>query len=162
MSQTLLATGHLVHYFGFAMAIGGGIAALKSHKTSRSQTADQKSVTESIAASIVTKVELPGLFIAIFGGILLIMADPSCLDPNDIKGHGPWLHIKLTLVFVLLILVHLKMFRSLKVVRERAAGANESECNAIADKAILFGKITQALYGIVFIVATFRYVIFRG
>jgi len=160
MSQTLQATGHLVHYFGFAMAIGGGIAALKAHKTSRTQNAEQNSVTESIAADIVTKLELPGLFIAIFGGILLIVENPAVMDASKIGG--PWLHIKLTLVLILLVLVHLKMFRSRKVVRERSGGATESDCNALTDKAVMFGKIGQALYGLIFILATFRYVIFSG
>ncbi len=83
MSQTLAASGHLFHYFDFAMAIGGSIAALKAHKRSRTQAAEQKLATEEIAAELVTKLELPGLFIAIFGGILLVVHNPMVMKASS-------------------------------------------------------------------------------
>ena len=52
---TFEAVGHLFHYFGFSMAIGGSIAALKSHKKARTLESDQKLATESMAADIVLK-----------------------------------------------------------------------------------------------------------
>ena len=162
---TFEAVGHLFHYFGFSMAIGGSIAALKSHKKARTLESDQKLATESVAADIVTKVELPGLFIALLGGVLLVIHNPlvfKASSEDPLAGPGPWLHIKLTLILALFVIAHLKMFRSRKAVRERAAGATESECNALSNKAISFGKICQSLYGAIFLIATFRYVIFRG
>jgi len=162
---TFEAVGHLLHYFGFSMAIGGSIAALKSHKKARTLESEHKLATQSIAADIITKVELPGLFIALLGGVLLVIHNPLVLtlSPEDpLAGPGPWLHIKLTLVFALFVFANLKSFRSRKTIRERAAGATESECNALMNKAIRFGKICQSLYGLIFVIATFRYVLFRG
>ena len=118
-----------------------------------------------MAAEIVTKIELPGIILAVIGGILLIVQNPMVMKASSdapLAGPGPWLHIKLTLVLVLLVIVHLKMFRSRKAVRQRSSGEPESDCDALTGKAVLFGKICQSLYGVIFVLATFRYVIFRG
>lgn len=157
--MALGAAGHFIHYFGFAMAIGASIAASKAHALARTQEAASKSASEIVAGDILTKVNLPGLFVALFGGIILIVTNPMVLSPAN-SGAGPWLHIKLLLVLGLFVVAHLRMFRAKRLVRERAAGASEADCDALLQKAQMFGKVDLVLTGAIFFIATFRFVLF--
>ena len=159
MAGALGATSHIVHFWGFAMAVGGAMGALRAHQASRGHTAESKKGIEEVAAALITKVELPGLFIALFGGILAIANNPMVMKPAA-SGAGPWLHIKLVLVLAVLVIAHLKMFRARRLVRERASGASEADCDALLSKAELFAKVDLGLQLAIFFLATFRFVLF--
>jgi uncharacterized membrane protein len=159
MSGTFGAISHLVHYVGFTMGVGASFAAAKAHAMASQHPAGPKAGMEAAAADIIAKVELPGLFLAVFGGILHLVNFPNHLKPA-LSGAGPWLHIKLLLVLALLVVAHLRMFRSKRLVRERAAGATEADCEALLGKARMLGKVDLALAVAVIGFATFRYVLF--
>ena len=78
------------------------------------------------------------------------------------SGAGPWLHIKLTLVLVSLVVSHLRMFRLARLVRTRDSGGTEAELDALAKKALLLGNVTLVLYMAVIFVAIFRFVLFAN
>jgi uncharacterized membrane protein SirB2 len=159
MTSSLGAFGHLVHYAGFEIAIGASVSAQSMLNAARKHTAASRAGIEDSAASILAKLNLAGLFVALFGGILLIVQNPAVLKPAE-SGAGPWLHIKLLLVFILLVVAHLRMFRAKKLVRTRAGGGTEAECEVLTGKALMFGKIDFALTAAIFFVATFRFVLF--
>ena len=153
------ALARLTHFIGFAMAAGGSFAAFRAHAAARRESAPEKAGWEGAAAEIVTKVELPGLFLALFAGIALVAMNPAQLSPAK-SGAGPWLHLKLTLVLVLLVVSHLRMFRSRKLARERSQGVAEVDCDALLGRAQKLARIDLALFATVFFVAIFRYVLF--
>jgi len=156
---TQTAFVHLIHYFGFALAVGASIAALRIHGMVRESEAPAKAALEAAARAIIVKIEIPGQFLAMFGGLVAIVLNPNLLKPA-LSGAGPWLHIKLLLVLILLVVAHLRMFRSARLVRERAGGASEAELDALLGKALMFGKIDLVLAVLIFVLATFRYVLF--
>lgn len=150
---------HLIHYIGFAMALGGAIAAHLLIGLARQHSASLRAGLELAARKASVAIELPGLFLALFGGIYGIVLNPNHLKPA-LSGAGPWMHIKLTLVLVLLIVAHLRMFRLARLVRERESGASEADCDALARAAKTLGAVDLALYGAIFVVACLRFVIF--
>lgn len=77
------------------------------------------------------------------------------------SGAGPWLHVKLAVVLALVIVAHLRMFKLARLVRERAAGASEADCDALLAGAKTFGLIDLLAYALVFFIATFRFVLFN-
>jgi hypothetical protein len=159
--SALGAIVHFVHFGGFSLAIGASFAAQRIHAGARGLEASKRASTEEAAASLITKLALPAWFLTLFGGILGIVHNPAVFNPKT-SGAGPWLHIKLLLVLILLVVAHLRMFRARRVVRMRADGANESEIDGMLSKAMLFGRIELALVAAVFFLATFRFVLFGG
>lgn len=156
---TTWALAHLLHFTGFAWAFGSSLAIHRLVGLAAQHSAAQKSGLEIGARKLVLGGELAGLGLAILGGIIALVDNPSSLNPAA-SGAGAWLHIKLSLVLVLLIVAHLRMFRLARLVRERAAGASEADCDALLGAAKTFGLVDLALYVAVFFVATFRFVLF--
>lgn len=150
---------HLIHFWGFAMAVGASLAALKVHSLVRTHEAGAKKGLEEAGKALLTKLEIPGLFLALTGGIIAIMLNPDHLRVSA-SGAGPWLHIKLVGVLALLVVAHLRMFRASRLVRERAAGATEADLDALLGQALMFGKVDVLLTALIFILATFRAVFF--
>jgi hypothetical protein len=150
---------HLVHYFGFAVAVGASAAAARTMGAARTHSASEKAGFEGAAAEIVTKVELPGLFIALFGGIILIISNPDVMNPEK-SGAGPWLSIKLLFVFALLVVSHLRMFGQRRLVRARAGGESEADLDARHAKIRRLAALDLLMAAVVIFIATFRFVLF--
>ena len=156
---TTWALAHLLHFTGFAWAFGSSLSIHRLVGIASQHSASQKSGLEIGARKLVLAGELAGLGLAILGGILALVDNPSSLNPAA-SGAGAWLHIKLSLVLVLTVVAHLRMFRLARLVRERAAGASEADCDALLAAAKTFGLVDLALYVAIFFIATFRFVLF--
>lgn len=152
-AMSLLSDGlsHLIHYSGFALALGASFAVQRIMASAREHSAAQRAGLE-IAARKVILVELIGIFVAIFGGIFAIVLNPTVF--------GPWLHVKLLMVMILLVVSHLKMFRLARLVRERADGASEADCEATLKAARTLGLVDLAMFAGIMIVASLRFAIF--
>lgn len=105
----------LVHLVGFATFLGGAFAQQEFMKRSaRAGLAPAvRDEYERLAAAIVTKLELPGLFAQVASGVGFIALSTSWLQAG-------WLHVKLTAVVILLVLSHVEMFNARRLVRARA------------------------------------------
>jgi uncharacterized membrane protein len=129
----------LLHLIAFAAFLGAGFAQTQIVKRSRAAglATAARDELERLAAAIVTKIELPAVFLAIVTGAINIIF----LQP-DLMKQG-WLHAKITCVFLLLVLSHLEMFNARAIVKLRAAGG------AGADVAIDRRKGRHAAFGAV-------------
>src|SRR4051812_35420126 len=104
-----------LHLLGFAAFLGGAFAQQQLIKASaKAIPAAVRDTYESLAAAIVTKAEVPGLFVQLFSGIWFIARNPDFMKQ-------PWLHGKLAAVAVLLVLSHLEMFNARKIAKLRKA-----------------------------------------
>jgi uncharacterized membrane protein len=112
----------LVHLVGFAAYLGAGFAQqrLMARSSADGLAAAVRDEFERLAAAIVTKIELPAIFVQVVTGVAFIALTPQWLTVG-------WLHGKLTCVLVLLVLSHLEMFNARKIVRARAAGGGSVE-----------------------------------
>jgi uncharacterized membrane protein len=106
----------LLHLVGFAAFLGGAFAQqqLMNMSSRPGLAAAVRDEYERLSAAIVTKVEVPALFVQVATGVVIIVMQPFFL-----KEH--WLHAKLTAVVILLVLSHLEMFNARKLVKARAA-----------------------------------------
>lgn len=159
VSAAWVAFALLLHYLGLAAGFGGAGAVQRLTSAAREHSAAQRAGIEIAARKLAVNIELPAMFLAILGGIILLVQNPNHLKPAA-SGAGPWLHLKLLLVLGALILSHLRMFRLSRLVRARADGASEAECDALLGAARRFGGIALLLYVATIFVATFRFVLF--
>lgn len=140
----------LVHFVGFTVAIGACVTGLVVMRQSVEEAAHRAGVDRA-AAAIVTAVELPAAFLALLGGIALIVMLPHVLDPAA-SGAGPWLHIKLLFVVGALVVAHLRMFNLIRLGREPD--------DALRKKARTLDVVNLGLYATVLFLVIFRYVLF--
>lgn len=159
VSSALLPLSHFVHYLGFSLAIGAAVAGGIALRRARRAPVLERVGLEDAAATIVTRAELPGLFVAVFGGILATAANPRLLRVDE-SGVGPWLHIKLVMVMALLVVCHLKMFSARRLVRQRSHAASEADCEVLARRTRRLDALGLALAFAIMLVATFRYALF--
>src|SRR6185369_4290488 len=113
----------LVHLVSFAAYLGAGFAQLQLLKRSRKTGLSPVVAAEheTLAATIVTKLELPAIFGSILSGIGFVAQNPAVMKFG-------WLHGKLACVVLLAVLSHLEMFNARAIVKARAArgdAANE-------------------------------------
>ena len=160
VASTSWAIAHFLHFLGFAWAFGASVAIHRLVGLAEQHTAAQKAGLEIGARKLVLGGELAGLGNAILGGIIALVDNPVHLKPAQ-SGAGPWLHVKLAVVLILLVVAHLRMFKLARLVRERAGGASEADCDALLNGAKTFGWIDLTAYGVVFFLATFRFVLFN-
>jgi uncharacterized membrane protein len=111
-----------VHLVGFAAYLGAGFAQQRFMARSRATglAAAIRDEYERLAATVVTKIELPALMAQVATGVAFIALSPDWLRLG-------WLHGKLGCVIVLLGLSHAEMFNARAIVKARAArgdGAN--------------------------------------
>ena len=118
----------LVHLVAFAAYLGAGFGQLQMIKLStRPGTAPAtRDAYERIAASVITKIELPAIFTSIASGVVFITQTPALMKQG-------WLHGKLLCVLLLAVLSHLEMFNARKIGRAREAGG------ATADEVVGLG-----------------------
>jgi uncharacterized membrane protein len=114
---------------------------------------------EKAALEAVGRVEIPGVFIAILGGVLLVVAQPSVIDPET-SGAGPWLHIKLAFVMGALVVAHMRMFNAQRLLRSRESQETGSELDQMIAKGRKLDSASLALYLVVLFVAVFRVMLF--
>lgn len=106
-----------LHLVAFAAYLGAGFAQQRMLAASvRPGIADAaRDEYERNAAMVVTKIELPAIFTSVVSGALFFVGTTGLM-------RQPWLHAKLTIVLVLLVLSHLEMFNARNIVRARERG----------------------------------------
>lgn len=144
----LVAALHFVHLVCFAAYLGAGFAQLQFMKRSRSATPEVRNRFEELAATIVTKIELPAIFGSILSGAGFIATSPALMKQG-------WLHGKLTCALLLAVLSHLEMFNARRIVKARAAGAPESEIEARKKRHEVYGTIGTLLVVAILVLVTF-------
>lgn len=162
VSPETYATLKFFHFAAFAAAVGGALAVQRAVRTSREHSAGQRAGLEIAARKLAVSVEISGAFGALIFGIALLVADDFRQLKPATSGAGPWLHLKLTLVMIALVVSHLRMFRLARLVRMRDSGGTEAELDALTKKAMLLGNITLVLYMAIIFVAVFRFVLFTN
>jgi hypothetical protein len=145
----LLWTGRFIHFLGLGMAVGAALAAVLVFRKG----------LEQAALEAVGRVEIPGVFLAILGGILLVVAQPDMLDPET-SGAGPWLHVKLAFVMGVLVVAHMRMFNVQRLVRSREANEAKDELDLMVAKGKKLDSASLTLYLVVLFVAVFRVMLF--
>jgi uncharacterized membrane protein len=120
MMEKLALFLHLLGLVGYA---GGGLAQgrLLAASASAGLAAPARDAYERLAATVVTKVELPSLLLSVGSGILFLVHEPAYLRA------AKWMHPKLTIVLMLLVLSHLEMFNARAIVRLRERGGSDEE-----------------------------------
>jgi protoporphyrinogen IX oxidase len=110
------------HLVGFAAYLGAGFA--QQQLMARSRQAGLASAIrdeyERLAATILTRIELPALMAQVATGVVFIALDPAWLRLG-------WMHGKLGCVVILLGLSHAEMFNARAIAKARATrgdGAN--------------------------------------
>ncbi len=106
---------------------------------------------ERLAATIVTRLELPAIFTSIASGILFLIHEPAYLR------QAAWFHPKLTCVFLMLVLSHLEMFNARRIVRARESGAADADADIAARKRRhgIMGSVGAFLVAVVLILVCF-------
>jgi uncharacterized membrane protein len=120
----------LVHLLGFAAYLGAGFAQQQFMKRSReaAMASGIRDEYERLAATIVTRIELPALMVQVATGAAFLALDPAWLRLG-------WLHGKLACVVALLALSHAEMFNARAVVKARAARGDGANADVDARKA---------------------------
>lgn len=147
-----VVVARLIHFLGFSVAIGACVAATIAFRASGAARAG----IDASAASIVTLAEIPGAFVALLGGLALVVMNPNVLDPAS-SGAGAWLHVKLVFVMGALVLAHLRMFNLHRVVRANDA---DEDAAALRKKGRTFDLLTLACYAAILLIVIPRYLVF--
>lgn len=148
----MTSTLFFFHLLAFAAYAGAGFGQLRLMKRSEVVPAAVQTELEALAAAVITRVELPAIFVSIITGAILIVRSPAYL-------HQGWLHGKLAIVVVLAVLSHLEMFNARKIVRARAAG-QDAEIAARKKRHATLGSVATVL--VVVVVAMVTFVRLRG
>ncbi len=142
----------LLHLVSFAAYLGAGFAQLQMMKRSARHEAspEMRASYERLAATIVTKIELPAIFGAILSGMAFIMLNPFLMKQG-------WMHGKLTCVLVLAVLTHLEMFNAKAIVRTRDNGGARADDEIARRKSrhTLLGTIGTVVLVALLILVTF-------
>jgi hypothetical protein len=144
-----------LHFVGFALVVGSALAVTIARHKARKSTGSERAILESLIADVITKVELPGLTIALLAGLLTLSANPAAVDA---KIAGPWFIIKMPLVLALFATTFLRMVGATRIRRERELGAKDAELEPIAARGAILDKTSVALGIIIIFITTFRYV----
>ena len=142
----------LVHLVSFASYLGAGFAQLQIMKLSARDgtSAEVRSSYEKLAATILTKIEVPAIFGSILSGMVFIMQNGALMKQG-------WLHGKLMCVLILVVLSHLEMFNARAIVRIREDGGKSADEDIKARKARhnLFGTIGSVVLVVLLVLVTF-------
>lgn len=144
--------GLFVHLVSFGAYLGAGFAQTQMMRRSLDGrlSAAVRDAYERLAATIVTKIELPALVGSILSGIWFLVIFPGYLKLG-------WVHAKITCVLVLAVLSHLEMFNARKIVKARAAGAEDMEQVVLARKKrhAIFASLGTAAVLVLLVLVTF-------
>jgi putative membrane protein len=143
----------LFHLVGFAAFLGAAFAQQEFMK--RSARADLapaiRDEYERLSATISAKIETPALLVQIAIGVFLLVTNTAYLKQ-------PWMHAKLTAVFLLLGLAHAEMANAKKVVKARAERGDAAAAE-IADRKAKHAKMGAV--GTVLVVAVIVLAVLR-
>ncbi|MGD0529221.1 MAG: DUF2269 family protein [Polyangiaceae bacterium] len=141
----------LFHLVGLAAFLGGAFAQQRFMRMSARPglATAVRDEYERLSAAIVTKVEVPAMFVQVVTGLGFVALQPYLLQQH-------WLHAKLTAVVLLLVLSHLEMFNARRLVRARAArgDAAADEIAARKQRHALMGAVGTVLVVAVLVLAT--------
>ena len=141
-----------IHLVAFAAYLGAGFGQLQMIKLSaRPGTAPAtRDAFERIAASVITKIEVPAIFVSIASGVVFITQNPTLMKQG-------WLHGKLLCVLLLAVLSHLEMFNARRIVRAREADGPGAEGDIAKRKArhAVLGGIGSLLVVVLLVLVTF-------
>ena len=142
----------LVHLVSFAAYLGAGFAQLQILKLSGRDgiSTELRTAYEKLAATVLTKIELPAIFGALLSGVVFIVQNGALMKQG-------WLHGKLTCVLILLVLSHLEMFNARAIVRIREDGGKDAELQIKARKArhAAFGTVGTLVLVALLVLVTF-------
>jgi uncharacterized membrane protein len=156
--SAVIPLSRLLHYVGFALAIGSAIAVTVARRRAANSQGAERDALEKIAGDLIAIVGIPGLFVTLVGGLLAVVANPGVLDPAG--AGGPWLHIKLPLVVMLLVAMFANVFATRLLVREREHGAKEQEVAALIARGMRLDVATIAIAVAILTLTTFRFALF--
>lgn len=141
-----------VHLVSFAAVFGSAFAQQQLMRSSAKAgvPAAERDALERMAATVVTKVQLPALFGSIGSGLVFVAQNPALMRFG-------WLHAKLTCVLVLAVVSHLEMFNARKIVRARADGGAGADDDAAERKRrhSVFGGISALTALVILVLVTF-------
>ena len=142
----------LVHLVAFAAYLGAGFAQNQFMKLSvrAGTTPAIRDAYERLAATIVTKIELPAIFTSMASGVVFITQNPLVMKQG-------WMHGKLTCVLLLAVLSHLEMFNARTIVKVREANAAGADDEIAKRKARhgMFGGVGSLLVVVLLVLVTF-------
>jgi uncharacterized membrane protein len=146
----LFAALLFVHLGCFAAYVGAAFAQLQFMKRSRKAglPVETRNHLEELAATVITKIEVPVIFGSLLSGVGFIAMNPLLMKQG-------WLHAKLTCVLILLVLSHLEMFNARKLVRARAANAPEPEIEARKKRHDMYGRVGAVVVVAILVLVTF-------
>jgi uncharacterized membrane protein len=148
----LYKTALFLHLLGFAGYIGAAFAQARFMGASKraSMAVQMRDTYEALSASIITRIELPAIFLSFLSGLVLLYERPFWL-------RNPWLHAKLTVVVVLLVLTHFEMFNARKIARARNSSGDAAATELAARKSRhgLFSAISTLGVLIILVCVTF-------
>ncbi len=139
-----------VHLFGFAAYLGAGFAQQRfmARSAAAGLAAPVRDECERLAASVVTRIELPAIFVQVLTGACFVALNARWLTVG-------WMHGKLTCVVALLVLSHLEMFNARKIVEARRARGDGASAEIARRKSrhatfgVVGGLAVVALVGLV-------------
>lgn len=141
----------LVHLVAFAAYLGAGFAQIRLLRASADVglPAAVRDAYERLAATIVTKLELPSLVLSILSGVYFLVIFPGYMKQG-------WLHGKLLCVLLLAVLSHLEMFNARGIVKARAAGREDMEASILARKRrhAVFGSLGTSIALVLLVLVT--------
>lgn len=153
----LLPIARWLHFVGFALAIGSAAALTIMRRMVRQKSGAERAILENALAEVVSKIELPGLAIALVGGLIGVVANPTVLDP---KVSGVWFFVKMPMVFALFACAFVKMVDAQKTTSERAHGAKDAELDPIMQRGAKLDIASIVLGGAIIFVTLFRFALF--
>jgi len=138
----------LLHLLAITLAVGGTVAQFIIISKSRRAGAAEAAANEKTALAIFRALAFPGVMLAFLLGIGLAIKLEAFREP--------WLHIKMTVALIWVVLAHLELGALKKMVARREAGDNAA-LGKIKSRHLLIDKIVMAL-----ILLTVYFAVFRG
>lgn len=135
----------LVGYGGASLAQGRLLAA----SADGALPPPVRDAYERLAATLLTRVELPSILLSVASGVLFLIHEPGYLRA------ARWMHPKLTVVVLLLVLSHLEMFNARAIVRLRAAGGGDDEIARRKRRHSVMNGVSTLLVLVVLALVTF-------
>ncbi len=146
MSMAVINWLKLAHLLTVMMAVGGALAQFILITKSR-QSGAEAAANEKMALAVFRALAFPGLLLAFVLGLSLAGVSG--------KFSEPWIHVKMTAVFIWLILAHMESSGLKKMVSQRAA-SNSNAVGKIKSRHLMIGKINIILILAIVYLAVFR------
>lgn len=141
----------LFHLVGFAAFAGAAFAQQRFFKLSAAAGLPPavRDAWERAGATTCARIQLPAIFLSVFSGIGFLLLVPGYLKFG-------WIHMKLTLVVLLLVVTHLEMFNAKRIARLRVAGNADADIAARKRRQEMFAVLSLVLFLGVLYLAVFK------